>query len=162
MKFETVLLLLGLAAVAQAGRTVPSARKLLDETYYMDGHYGPYDYHDYGPLHYYYPFDHAKAAYANADGHSIGDGALVYTDTLSKTKGDKGDSFSKSASLAANDYDYIGLGLSKGISLGEYTHTKTYTDAGAYPDKAYAAGSSGSASCSGDGCSKKNDYMVPY
>lgn len=161
MKFATVLLLLGLAAVAHAGRTMPSARKLLDEGYYMDHHYGDYGYHDYGPFHYYYPFDHAKAAYANADGTALGDGAIVYTDTLSKTKGDY-DSTSKSGSLAANDYDYIGLGLSKGIALGEYTHTKTYTDAGAFPDTAYASASSGSGSCTGDGCGKKTDIIVPY
>lgn len=161
MKFATVLLLLGLAAVAQAGRTLPSARKLLDEGYYVDHHYGPLDYHEYGPLYYSFPFDEAKVAYANADGHAYGDGSIVYTESLGKTKGDFG-SASKSGTVALNDYDYFGLGLAKGGALGEYTYTKSYTDANAYKDSASASASSGSASCTGDGCGKKKDIYVPY
>lgn len=161
MKFATVLLLLGLVAVAQAGRTLPSARKLLDEGYYIDGHYGPIDYHEYGPLYYSFPFDEAKVAYANADGHAQGDGAVAYTESIGKTISDFG-SASKSGSIAANDYDYFGLGLAKGGAFGDYTYTKSYTDANAYTDSASASASSGSASCTGDGCGKKKDIIGPY
>lgn len=48
---------------AQAGRTLPSARKLLDEGYYVDHPYGPIDYHPYGPLYYSFPFDEASTSY---------------------------------------------------------------------------------------------------
>ena len=56
------------------------------------------------------------AAYANADGHAVGQGAIVYTDSAAKSSEDFG-SGSVAASIAVND-----LGKRHRMSLGCFRH----------------------------------------